>query len=207
MNPIKLWNVWLLAALSAATGLMLNVLTGMAGETDAELNGDASAPVRRIITDMAGRRVSIPGMINKVLATSPPYETTVSGFFVSVEQTFIGGDLVLDGGYRWDLKHIDNSSSGRTESAATDEANNDVDMASGRMDKYQKRQGACFNRRSERLYAGGCQCRTGFPFRDFLIGVSLYGRNLGDKHYSTRYLTGYYPDRGLTIGTQITVSY
>ena len=57
------------------------------------------------------------------------YDTTVTGFSASVEQTLFNGRLVLDGGYRWDEKHIDNSSAGRSESQAHDEANNDVDMA------------------------------------------------------------------------------
>ena len=45
--------------------------------------------------------------------------------------------------------------------------------------------------------------------RDLLIGghrmtVELYGRNLGNVHYATRYTTGYYYDRGRTIGVQLT---
>jgi len=48
--------------------------------------------------------------------------------------------------------------------------------------------------------------------RDFfiyqrLLTANLYGRNLGDKHYSTRYVTGYYPDRGLTVGLGLTVNF
>lgn len=45
--------------------------------------------------------------------------------------------------------------------------------------------------------------------RDFLFGGhkvtgELYGRNLGNDHYATRYTTGYYVDRGRTIGLQLT---
>lgn len=45
--------------------------------------------------------------------------------------------------------------------------------------------------------------------RDFLldghkVSVELYGRNLGNSHYATRYTTGYYYDRGRTIGLQFT---
>jgi iron complex outermembrane recepter protein len=45
--------------------------------------------------------------------------------------------------------------------------------------------------------------------RDFLFDghkmtVELYGRNLGNDHYATRYTTGYYYDRGRTIGLQLT---
>lgn len=57
------------------------------------------------------------------------YDTTVTGWSASVEQKFLDGDLVFDAGFRQDKKHIDNSSSGRNEAAADDDANNDVDMA------------------------------------------------------------------------------
>ena len=57
------------------------------------------------------------------------YDTTVSGWSASVEQRFFDGNLIFDAGYRQDTKHIDNSSSGRSESQATDIANNGVDMA------------------------------------------------------------------------------
>ncbi len=45
--------------------------------------------------------------------------------------------------------------------------------------------------------------------RDLLVGghrmtVELYGRNLGNDHYATRYTTGYYYDRGRTVGLQLT---
>lgn len=45
--------------------------------------------------------------------------------------------------------------------------------------------------------------------RDFMLDghkvtVELYGRNLGNDHYATRYTTGYYYDRGRTIGLQFT---
>ncbi|GAB6909359.1 TonB dependent receptor family [Desulfosarcina cetonica] len=56
------------------------------------------------------------------------YDTTVSGWSTSVEQRLFDGNLILDAGYRQDTKHIDNSSSGRSERQATDDANNDVDM-------------------------------------------------------------------------------
>lgn len=57
------------------------------------------------------------------------YDTTVMGWSASVEQRFLDGDLVFDGGFRQDYKHIDHSSSGRNEAAANDAANNDVDLA------------------------------------------------------------------------------
>ena len=57
------------------------------------------------------------------------YDTTITGWSAAVEQGFFDGNLIFDAGYREDTKHIDNSSSGRSESQATDIANNDVDMA------------------------------------------------------------------------------
>jgi iron complex outermembrane receptor protein len=57
------------------------------------------------------------------------YDTTVTGFSASVEQSLFKNTLILDLGGRWDEKHIDNSSSARTENQASDDANNDVDMA------------------------------------------------------------------------------
>lgn len=46
--------------------------------------------------------------------------------------------------------------------------------------------------------------------KDFRMGKSyftaeLYGRNLLNDHYSSRYTTGYYKDRGLTVGTRLSV--
>jgi len=46
--------------------------------------------------------------------------------------------------------------------------------------------------------------------RDFRLGnhkatAQLYGRNLGNDQYATRYTTGYYYDRGRTIGLMMTV--
>ncbi len=46
-----------------------------------------------------------------------------------------------------------------------------------------------------------------FEIADTLLTATLYGRNLGDKHYSTRYVTGYYPDRGLTVGLGLQMRY
>lgn len=57
------------------------------------------------------------------------YDTTVTGFSASVEQSLFNNRLVLDLGGRWDEKHIDNTSSAKSASLATDAANNDVDMA------------------------------------------------------------------------------
>ena len=57
------------------------------------------------------------------------YDTTVTGYSASVEQQLFSGKLVLDAGGRWDIKHIDNSSAAKSASLATDDANNDVDMA------------------------------------------------------------------------------
>ena len=46
-----------------------------------------------------------------------------------------------------------------------------------------------------------------FNIYDKLLCVTLYGRNLGDEHYSTRYVTGYYPDRGRTVGLGLSLKF
>jgi iron complex outermembrane receptor protein len=42
-----------------------------------------------------------------------------------------------------------------------------------------------------------------FQISQTLLTATLFGRNLGDENYSTRYVTGYYPDRGRTIGLEL----
>jgi iron complex outermembrane recepter protein len=37
--------------------------------------------------------------------------------------------------------------------------------------------------------------------------AKLYGRNLGNEHYSTKYVTGLYPDRGRTIGLELSMAF
>lgn len=56
------------------------------------------------------------------------FDTTVRGYALSVEQTLLSGDLVLDAGYRQDQKHIDNSvaAKNQTQFNANLDANNDV---------------------------------------------------------------------------------
>jgi iron complex outermembrane receptor protein len=49
--------------------------------------------------------------------------------------------------------------------------------------------------------------RRNFKFSRCLLAVCLFGRNLGDEHYSTRYVTGYYPDRGRTVGTEFSLAF
>jgi hypothetical protein len=46
-----------------------------------------------------------------------------------------------------------------------------------------------------------------FEFNKLLLAVSLFGRNLLNEHYSTRYVTGFYPDRGLTVGMDFSLAY
>ncbi|HNY30327.1 MAG TPA: TonB-dependent receptor plug domain-containing protein [Fibrobacteria bacterium] len=45
--------------------------------------------------------------------------------------------------------------------------------------------------------------KTVDPFDRFL-SMEIYARNLANDRYSTRYTTGYYRDRGLTVGTLLT---
>ena len=46
-----------------------------------------------------------------------------------------------------------------------------------------------------------------FPFDGHKATLELYGRNLGNDHYATRYTTGYYYDRGRTIGLQLSAKF
>ncbi|MBN1906987.1 MAG: TonB-dependent receptor plug domain-containing protein [Deltaproteobacteria bacterium] len=46
-----------------------------------------------------------------------------------------------------------------------------------------------------------------FKFSNFVLNTTLFGRNLGNEHYATRYVTGYYPDRGRTIGIELSFAY
>lgn len=46
-----------------------------------------------------------------------------------------------------------------------------------------------------------------FVFDTHKLTATLYGRNLTDEHYVTRYVTGYYPDRGRTIGLELSFVY
>ncbi|MCX6062289.1 MAG: TonB-dependent receptor plug domain-containing protein [Campylobacterales bacterium] len=55
------------------------------------------------------------------------FDTSVAGYSASIEQKLFGGDVVLDAGYRYDQKHINNSSTANT--TAANNANNNVDMA------------------------------------------------------------------------------
>ncbi len=46
-----------------------------------------------------------------------------------------------------------------------------------------------------------------FLFSGYKLTTTVYGRNLGNEHYSTRYVTGYYPDRGRTIGLEVSLAF
>lgn len=46
-----------------------------------------------------------------------------------------------------------------------------------------------------------------FQFKNFLLNTTIFGRNLGNEHYATRYVTGYYYDRGRTVGIELSFSY
>jgi iron complex outermembrane receptor protein len=44
-----------------------------------------------------------------------------------------------------------------------------------------------------------------FPLNGRKLTTTLYVRNIGNEHYSTRYVTGYYPDRGRTAGLALSM--
>jgi iron complex outermembrane receptor protein len=46
-----------------------------------------------------------------------------------------------------------------------------------------------------------------FTLGNMLMNVAVFGRNLGDENYATRYVTGYYPDRGRTLGMEVSFSF
>lgn len=46
-----------------------------------------------------------------------------------------------------------------------------------------------------------------FHLKPCLLTATLYGRNLGDERYATRYSTGYYYDRGRTVGMELSLAY
>ena len=49
--------------------------------------------------------------------------------------------------------------------------------------------------------------KRNFKLRRLLLTVALFGRNLGDDNYSTRFVTGYYPDRGRTLGAELALAF
>lgn len=69
-------------------------------------------------TNSTGFGSSGPNSYNK-------FDTTVTGWSASVEQKLFNGAVVLDAGYRQDIKHITDSSTNVTKI----KANNDVDLA------------------------------------------------------------------------------
>jgi len=56
------------------------------------------------------------------------YDTTVTGYSAAAEQALFGGVLMLDAGYRNDVKHINHSTAAKSETLATPDANNGVDL-------------------------------------------------------------------------------
>lgn len=46
-----------------------------------------------------------------------------------------------------------------------------------------------------------------FTIKDLMLNITLYGRNIAAENYATRYVTGYYYDRGCILGTEITLRY
>lgn len=59
------------------------------------------------------------------------FDTNVFGYAISIEQTLLNGDLVIDAGFRRDQKHIKNAVQAKNQAAfeKNSNANNDVDLA------------------------------------------------------------------------------
>jgi iron complex outermembrane recepter protein len=77
------------------------------------------------LIQLGGQITNSEGFGPNLSSTYNRYDTTITGYSASIEQKLFNGKVILDGGYRRDVKHINNSSL----SAAKDTANNDVDMA------------------------------------------------------------------------------
>jgi len=77
------------------------------------------------LIQLGGQITDSEGFGPNLSSTYNRYDTTVTGYSASIEQKLFNGDVVLDAGYRRDVKHINNSSL----SALKDAANNDVYMA------------------------------------------------------------------------------
>lgn len=84
-----------------------------------------NARFKDTLIQLGGQITDSEGFGPNLSSTYNRYDTTVTGYSASIEQKLFNGDVVLDAGYRRDVKHINNSST----SAAKDAANNDVDMA------------------------------------------------------------------------------
>ena len=46
-----------------------------------------------------------------------------------------------------------------------------------------------------------------FKFKNIVLNATLFGRNIGNEHYATRYVTGFYYDRGRTVGLELSFAY
>ncbi|MBU4261663.1 MAG: TonB-dependent receptor plug domain-containing protein [Proteobacteria bacterium] len=80
------------------------------------------------LVQLGGQMSNSKGFGPNLSTSYNKYDTTVMGWSASVEEKLLGGNLILDGGYRQDTKHIDNSASSRSAVNASDDASNDVDM-------------------------------------------------------------------------------
>ncbi|WP_373073049.1 TonB-dependent receptor plug domain-containing protein [Sulfurimonas sp.] len=78
---------------------------------------------------IGGQYVDAQGSGSDLFNPYIKYDTTIKGASASVEQTLLGGDLVLDAGYRWDQKTIEDSTAAKSPALAKLNANNGVDLA------------------------------------------------------------------------------
>ncbi|QOP41761.1 TonB-dependent receptor plug domain-containing protein [Sulfurimonas marina] len=76
-----------------------------------------------------GQYVESDGFGSDLFNPYVKYDTSIKGASASVEQSLFDGDLVVDAGYRWDQKHIKNSTAAKSEALANPDANNGVDLA------------------------------------------------------------------------------
>lgn len=75
------------------------------------------------------QRVESEGVGADLYNPHKEYDTSIMGASASIEQSLLDGDLVLDAGYRWDQKHVKESSAATKSTPANANANHDVDLA------------------------------------------------------------------------------
>ena len=80
---------------------------------------------------IGGQYIEAEGLGSDLFNPYIKYDTSIKGASASVAQTLLNGDLVVDAGYRWDQKTIENSSTANPAKgkADTPNANNGVDLA------------------------------------------------------------------------------
>lgn len=78
---------------------------------------------------LGGQYVESQGVGSDLYNPYIKYDTSILGASLGVSQSLFNDSLVLDAGYRWDQKHIKDSTAAKTVALATPDANSNVDLA------------------------------------------------------------------------------